>query len=415
MMGHMTNDLSQLGAFEICSIRPPTENYSLTFRLTRNCYFNRCKFCPVYKLGARFSKRTIEDIEADIDSAKRIDDALSDPGLRNRGELLSSIQEEDQPVPEVPGDLDPRLAWFLTWFKEHPTLSDSLSHILTFRAAGGKTCFLGDSDSLILKPDFLKRVLDKITKNFPTIQRFTVYGRTSAAARLRKLDELRAFREAGLHRIHFGLESGSDTVLKFMSKGVTSREHVEGALKTKEAGLSCSVYVMPGLGGEKWSREHARQTAEVLSQIAPDYVRLRTLEVFPMTPLDQAMKDGEFSEASEEQVVEEVRTLVAETRSPTEIVSDSASNLLDVNGRLPKDREFMLALIDDYLSLSPRDKLYFSLTARLRSFIGQYGGVTADIAGMLAPFVTGNQLELESASDGQLTDITRLIRSKLMP
>jgi radical SAM superfamily enzyme len=200
-----------------------------------------------------------------------------------------------------------------------------------------------------------------------------------------------------------------------MNKGVTAREHVEGCLKTKEAGLSCSVYVMPGLGGEEWSVDHAGQTAEVLTQISPDFVRLRTLEIFPMTPLEEARKNGEFREATEEQVVREIRTLVSETQGPTVIVSDSASNLLEVNGRLPEDREDTLRVIDDYLSLPDREKLYFSLTARLRSFVGQYGGLSDDIIRVLAPFAKGSELDVSAASDDRLQSIIRLVRSKLMP
>ncbi len=66
----LIDNYSEIEPFEISSIRPPTENSSLTFRLTRNCYWNRCGFCPVYKTGSRFSKRLIEDVEKDISRAK---------------------------------------------------------------------------------------------------------------------------------------------------------------------------------------------------------------------------------------------------------------------------------------------------------------------------------------------------------
>jgi radical SAM superfamily enzyme YgiQ (UPF0313 family) len=429
----MAVNLAYVKPFEICSIRPPTENYSLTFRLTRNCYWRHCAFCPVYKFGARFSKRPIEDVKEDIRSAKLIDDLLFQEGLgggfrdgdayerlarvldrirRAKGPLTLS---EEEPKEEIPEDLDPRLRWFLSWFKDKPRLEDSLNHVLSWRLGGARTCFMGDADSLILKPQFITEAIDHIKGHFPSIQRFTVYGRTRTAARVRTLEELRAFHNAGLDRVHFGLESGSDAVLKFMRKGVTREEHIEGGLKVTESGLSCSVYVMPGLGGVNWSEAHARDTADVITQISPDYVRIRSLQIFPQTPLEKAVKRGEFTEASEEQVVKEIRILLETIDTETEIVSDSASNLLSINGRLPQHREAMLKEIDAYLVLPDREKRLFSLKSRLQSFLGQYGGLTEDIAHALNPFFQKGRLDVSRASGSEVEKITSLIRSKLMP
>lgn len=428
-------DLSSVKPFEICSIRPPTENFSLTFRLTRNCYWNRCGFCPVYKHGARFSRRSIEEVKEDIKRAKLIDDLILEQDIRNllysNGEyryrcvtkLVERIKRatweagdvEEYDNEEVPKDIDPNLGWFLSWFKDKPTLDDSLNHVLSWRIGGGKTCFMGDADSLILKPDFISKTIDQIKINFPSIQRFTVYGRTRSAARVRKLEELKAYCKAGLDRVHFGLESGSNAVLKFINKGVTRDEHIDGVLKTKEAGLSCSVYVMPGLGGMRWSEEHAYDTADVLTRISPAYIRLRSLQVFPQTPLEEAMREGEFIEASEEQVVREIRTMVEKIDAETEILSDSASNLLNINGRLPDDRTEMLGEIDQYLALSKRDKLLFSLESRLHSFAGQYGGLTSDISHVIGPFTKNGRLDFSGIPDMKIEDIIRFIRSKLMP
>lgn len=426
-------DLLSVKPFEICSIRPPTENYSLTFKLTRNCYWNKCGFCPAYKFGARFSKRSIEEVKEDIRRAKLIDDLLLEHGIgintysysgysRITGlvERIKCAKEEASNLEEyhnkeVLEDLDPGLAWFLPWFKDKPTLEDSLNHILSWRVGGGETCFMGDADSLILKPDFITEAIDQIKINFPSIKRFTVYGRTRSAARVRKLEELRAYGKAGLERVHFGLESGSDAVLKFVNKGVTRDEHIEGGIKTREAGLSCSMYVMPGLGGMRWSEEHAFDTSDVLTKISPDYVRLRSLQVFPQTPLYEALCKGDFTEASEEQVVREIRIMVEEIDADTEIMSDSASNLLSINGRLPDDRAAMLGEIDQYLALSSRGKLLFSLESRLRSFMGQYGRLTSDISQALGPYIKRDRVELSGIPDKKIGDIIGLIRSKLMP
>jgi hypothetical protein len=423
-------DLSTVQPFEICSIRPPTENDSLTFRLTRNCGWNRCLFCPVYKVGAKFSRRNIEDVKTDIQRARVIYDLLIDYavergvpgrlGYQDAASLVLKVQagrpEEETGEPDLSAadEEDERLRWFSSWFKERPKLEDSVYHVLAWMLGGQETCFLGDSNSLILSPEFFTDVMNEIKTAFPMLRRFTVYGRTSTAARKSPAD-LKAFREAGLDRVHFGLESGSDTVLNFMAKGVTAAEQFDGCLKIKDAGLSCSVYVMPGLGGGRWSELHAVETAALLSRISPDYVRLRSLEIFPKTGLAGAVERGEFVEATEEQVVREIRILVEQTEAPCRMVSDSASNLLDVNGRLPEDRERMLSVIDEFLELSPREKLAFSLESRLRSFYGQYGGLTDEIMTAVAPYLTNGRIDISYGADEQIEAAIRLIRSRLMP
>jgi hypothetical protein len=149
--------------------------------------------------------------------------------------------------------------------------------------------------------------------------------------------------------------------------------------------------------------------------IAPDFVRLRTLEIFPGTGLDAMKRNGSFTEASEEDVVREIRTIVSETSCETDIFSDSATNLLGINGRLPYDRERMLRVIDSYLALSSREKIEFSVRSRIESFMGQYGGLTEDLYEMLSPHISGGRLNVENAGDDKLIQITTCIRGKLMP
>jgi len=408
-----------LEPFEICHIRPPTENGSLTVRLTRNCGWNRCSFCPVYKRNAVFSRRTIDEVQEDIDRISRIDDMLHEEGIidassqaeafKKVGELIRRMDKGERKSP-APLDDD----WFAPWFKEELSLQDSIFHVLSWRLGGGETCFLGDADGLILSTDFFTDVMARIKKSFPSVKRFTIYGRTVSAAR-KPLEDLLAFREAGLHRIHFGLESGSDRVLSFMNKGETAEKHIQGCRKTREAGLSCSVYIMPGLGGAEWSEEHALETARVINESSPDFIRLRTLEVFSGTPLKAAVLDGSFREASEEQVVSEIRLLIEAIESDTIFYSDSASNLLALNGLLPRDKEAMYRIIDQYLDLTDRGKLEFSLMARLTSFQGQYGGLNQEIFTALQPLIFGEQLNLAVASDNELDHLIRLIRAHLMP
>jgi len=422
---------SDIQPFEICSIRPPTENYSLTFRLARNCYWNKCAFCPVYKYGAKFSKRSLDEILADISSAKKILELLQENLFENIGggkpkDLHSLIQavKKDQPrlksatqKNEICTDSvsDERIKWFMSWFKEVPYIEDSISHMYSWWQRGGTTCFLGDADSLIFRPDFITPVLDSIRSTFPSIRRFTIYGRTLTAAMVRTPSDLKAYRAAGINRVHFGVESGCRDVLKMVNKGVTPEEQAKGILKVKDAGLSASVYIMPGLGGAELSDKHSCETADLLTKTAPDYVRLRTLEIFPGTGLDELKKTGKFREASEEQVVKEIRTIIQNTDAETLILSDSAANLLEINGNLPRDRQRMLNAIDSYLHLNSREKLEFSLHSRLNSFMGQYGGLSSDIYEMLIPFLKNNSLDLSGAFDKDIQSLITLIRGKLMP
>lgn len=438
----MGRSLEDIQPFEICSIRPPTENYSLTFRLTRNCGWNRCLFCPVYKFGAKFSRRGLDEIKKDVDHARVIYDLLNDlelegsypseqdiyeeaEGLVEKINLVQGVKVYDSAeqsftsgsahsVMRAENPEDERLEWFASWFKDAPTLEDSIFHVLTWRRHGGDTCFLGDANSLLLSSGFFAEAVRYIRDAFPSLRRFTVYGRTKSAAK-RPSEDMMAFREAGLDRVHFGLESGSDRVLAIMKKGVTAREHVEGCRNAKMAGISCSVYVMPGLGGMAWSDEHGRETARVISEAEPDFVRLRTLEIFPRTGLSHALAHGEFIEASEEKVAEEIKILIENITCATTIVSDSAANLLDLHGTLPVDRDRLVGIIEAYLSLSPREKLIFSFSSRLQSFMGQYGRVPSDLLRELTPYLVDGMVDLSRASDEEIARITRLIRSKLMP
>ena len=415
--------ITAIEPFEIASIRPPTENQSLSFRVTRSCYWNKCNFCPVYKTIDSRSKRSLEEVKADISNARRIDDLISETGVGMHGlsslagkiKKAKNITEADITAKStVNSGMDERMQWFMSWFKDKPVLEDSLYHVMAWRMGGGKTCFIGDADSLVLRTDFLHEVIDHIKKNFSSLDRFTIYGRSKTAA-VRPLGELKEFCNAGIHRVHFGLESGSDKVLTLMNKGVTSAEHIEGCLKIKDAGMSCSVYIMPGLGGSRLSQDHAYETARVINAIKPDYVRLRTLELFPMTPLMEMSKDGTFMEASEEEVVQELKILVENIKCDIEFLSDSATNLLSIFGALPRDRNSMLNIINSYLALSPREKLEFSFSARLRSFMGQYGTISDDIYTRLSPFIVDGAIKFEIMSDSYITSTTALIRSKLMP
>ena len=261
-----------------------------------------------------------------------------------------------------------------------PSLSDCILHLGYWHAySNASTAFLGGANPLLYRKEFLKTVMTHLKKKFPSINRITSYGRTRTAAK-KGSSFFKVLHEAGLDRIHVGLESGSNNVLKFMNKGTTSEFHVTGGKNIKDGEISLCTYIMPGLGGKKWTEEHAIETARVINEIEPKYVRLRTLEIFPATPLYLKLKSGEFHELTEEEVIKEERLLVEHIECNTTITSDSAANLLlEIWGDLPKDKDKILNAIDNYLDLSPKEKIEFSLKRRLEAYESQYGSLSEEI------------------------------------
>eukprot|EP00906_Rhabdomonas_costata_P010488 RCo014717 len=423
--------LESIEPFELVSVKPPTENASIAFRMTRGCYWMKCKYCGLDKLydEAKFTKRSWEEVKADIDRAKRIVQLLepyADRGGISQAQfetLLADIRQarlkaglpfsEDPPPP--PAVESPDLLWLVQCFKMHATTEAAVRHVLGWLLHGGRTAFLGDSDCMVVEPAVLLQTLQYLRSQLPTIERVTIYGKTRVCARGRTVEELTQYHKAGLDRVHFGVESGSDEVLRFHSKGASRADHAEAGRKINLSGLSCGTYVMPGLGGRRWSTVHARETAAVVNEMEPKFVRLRSLIVFPETRLAQAVASGEFEEGSEEQLVQEIRTLVERIDVETQLVSDSAGNLLALNGTLPLDRAYLLREIDEYLEKSPRERLVFNFISRYQSFVGQYGDIPADIQALLIPHLRGGRLDPEALSDSVLISLTKAFRSRLMP
>lgn len=332
--------------FEQGPIRPPSEARSLLIRPTRNCPWNKCAFCHTYK-GTRFELRPVEEIKKDIDAVRALADAI--------GELSWKLGQG--------GRVNDAVVSYV--FGNEAFFSDTFRHVAAWLYYGGRTAFLQDADSLIMKTDDLVVVLRYLREKFPAIERVTSYCRSRTAGH-KSVDDLRRIREAGLVRIHVGLESGCDEVLKFIRKGATAADHVKGGKRIVEAGISLCEYVMPGIGGRKWSREHAVETARVLNEINPDHIRLRTLSVRRGTTLYETMAEGGFEPLGDEEILHEIRLFI-ETLDGirSRIVSDHILNLLEeLEGTLPGEKEMLLAVIDRYFALPETDRLIFRLGRR---------------------------------------------------
>ena len=204
-----------------------------------------------------------------------------------------------------------------------------------------------------------------LKETFPSIDRITTYARAKTVAK-KTVEELQDLYRAGLSRIHIGLETGYNPLLEYMKKGVTAHEHIEAGRKVKASGISLSVYVILGLGGKKMWREHATETAKVLNQINPDFIRVRTLKVLKIMPLYQKIEKGEFALLSDDEIVHEERLLIENLNGITStFASDHILNLLEeVEGKLPEEKGKMLAMIDRYLALSSEEKANFRLGRR---------------------------------------------------
>ncbi len=332
--------------FEQGPIRPPSEARSLLLRFTRNCPWNKCKFCPVYKRRT-FSKRKLEEIKADIDAAA---------AMREQIIALSWEMGEGGAVSHA----------VVSRVFSNPRLSDAFRNVAAWLYYGTGAVFIQDANNLVMKPESLAEALRYLRQKLPEVERVTTYARSSTAAQ-RTVEELKMIKEAGLDRVHIGLETGYDPLLKFMKKGVTAEKQIKGGRNIKAAGLELSEYVMPGLGGRKWWREHATATAQVLNQIDPDFIRLRTLRVPDRVELWQDVQDGEFEKQSDDEVVREIRLFIESLEGiHSYVASDHIMNLIEtVEGRLPDDKERMLAVLDHYLDLADRDRLMYRLCRRM--------------------------------------------------
>jgi len=285
-------------------IRPPSEASSLLIRVTRNCPWNQCLFCPAYK-GVKFSKRTVEEVNKDIDSMA--------------GEFGGY--------------------------------------------SGVQTAFLQDADSLILPVDDLVAILGHLKEKFPKIDRITTYARARTLSH-KSVDDLKRLKEAGLTRIHTGMESGSERVLQMIKKGMTPEEVVTGGRHVMEAGIEISEYVMPGVAGQALSEEHAIKTAELLNLIRPHFIRVRTFAMHPQSPMQKMVMEGTFVPLTDDEIVSEIRLLVNHLDSMHSYFScnDFSLNLLmQVDGFLDEEKETMLRELDAYLSLTKRQRQVYAL------------------------------------------------------
>ncbi|MDY6856554.1 MAG: radical SAM protein [Thermodesulfobacteriota bacterium] len=344
----ITRDLKSI-QYELGPSRPPSEARSLLIRATRGCPWHRCEFCSSHRT-MKFELRSVEEIKRDIIAAKAITDKINEEswklGYGGRYKELAASVYDNPP-------------------------NENFRNVALWLYFGGENAFLQDANSLIMKTQDLIEVLRFLKEKLPTITRVTSYARSKTASN-KTLEELKELKDAGLSRLHIGLESGSDSVLDFVRKGVTAEDQIKGGQKVVESGISLCEYIMPGLGGKEKSKEHMLETARVLNAINPDFIRLRSLAIREDLPLYKRLINGEFQLQTDDEVVKEIGELIQRLEVTSEFRSDHIENLLqEIEGCLPSDKENMLAVVNKYLALPDEERLNFQLGRRL----GYYEGI----------------------------------------
>jgi hypothetical protein len=337
---------------------PIGEGAALMLRVNRNCPWNQCLFCSVYK-QSRFSARSVEEIKGDIDTARRIGDLLEgksrEMGLNGwiqQGVIEKVIREQ----PEIFGDYPTRVT------QEQRLALRCLGNVAGWYMYGARRVFLQDANALFLKAGDLVEVLRYLKGAFPTVDTVTCYARSKTCAQ-RTPEELKELHEAGLSWCFVGIESGCDRVLDSMKKGATQGDHISGGQKLMASGIKMAAFVMPGLAGgdREMSGRHILDTLGVLNEIRPTEIRVRSLAVLESAPLRGKWEAGEFLPPSEEQMVDELKGLIEGVNFDCTFETLQMTNLFTFKGQLPARRNTFLDAISDYQALSPLERARYLL------------------------------------------------------
>jgi radical SAM superfamily enzyme YgiQ (UPF0313 family) len=270
--------------------RPPSEADSLLIQATIGCPHNKCTFCMVYKNGPRYKVRDVKDIKADILKAR-----------------------------DIYGD-----------------------HV--------RTLFFPAGNTIAMKTGDLCDILKFANETFSTLERITVYG-SSQYIHKKGPEGLKRLADGGLSRIHVGLESGDNIILKRIKKGTFNKEQIEAGRWVIEAGIELSLYVVLGIGGKDRTDAHARETARVLNEIVPDFIRLRTFVPKINTALLKEVQNGSFQMLSPHEVIQEAALLIKELQATSYLTSDHYTNYINLEGRLPEEKKRLLDRISIALKL----------------------------------------------------------------
>jgi radical SAM superfamily enzyme YgiQ (UPF0313 family) len=210
--------------------------------------------------------------------------------------------------------------------------------------------FVADGDPLGMATEHWEPILRALAAAFPRLRRVSTYA--TARNLLEKTpEELQRLRELGLSLLYIGPESGDDATLRRIAKGADAAAHVEAARKAREAGMEQSLIFLLGAGGRERSEAHARASGRLATAMDPRFLSTLTLTVIPGTPMAKLEDGGRFELPDVHGLLQELRWFVDEARPSAAIFrSNHASNYLPIGGRLPRDRDAILAAIDAALA-----------------------------------------------------------------
>ena len=391
---------------ELGPMGPIGEGAALMLRVNRNCPWNQCLFCSVYK-RSKFSGRSVKEVKGDIDTARRIGDLLEgqswEMGLNGwiQPEVMERVIREH---PAIYGDYPARGT------QEQRMALRGLSNVAGWYMYGARRVFLQDANALFMKPAELIEVLLHLKKAFPTVDTVTCYARSRTCAQ-RSIEEWKDLHAAGLSWCFVGIESGCDEVLEFMKKGVTRQEHISGGRKLLAAGIQMAAFVMPGLGGRDpdLSRRHTRDTIDLLNEIQPTEVRVRSLAVLERAPLYEKWKTGEFLPPGEDQMVEEIKGLIDELDFDCAFETLQMTNAFAFRGRLPAQKSAFLDALGDYQSLPPLERARYLLNRYIRGGYLDFVQSWND----LGPTLQKKVEEAESSIAGETPDALKKVETAL--
>ena len=262
--------------------RPPSEAKSLIFQVTLGCSFNECSFCDMYR-SKEYSERSWEEVKGEID-------------------MMSKMLPDTTKI------------------------------------------FLADGDALNLDTEYMIQIVKYVYEKFPNLERVSCYAMPMNLLK-KTPEELDAMKKAGLNMLYLGIETGSDILLKKVTKGATAKTIIKSCKKAKDAGFTLSCMVILGIGGSKYSSENARETAKVISEVKPDYVGALTLY------LENGIKDEfltkfdeEFIQISDSEAINELEELITEINVDGNVVfrANHGSNAYNIAGTFPEDKQAML-------------------------------------------------------------------------
>jgi radical SAM superfamily enzyme YgiQ (UPF0313 family) len=264
--------------------RPPSEADAFILQATIGCSWNHCTYCDMYR-DKTFRIRDLAEVLEDVEEAGR-----------QAGSVVEKV-------------------------------------------------FVADGDALVLPMDHWMPILERVFACFPRLRRVSSYA-MARNVNEKGDDDLKRLRAAGLTMLYIGPESGDDVTLKRIAKGDDSEAHVAAARRAHDAGMALSVIALLGIGGDR-AEEHARATAELVTRMDPEFFSALTVTIVPGTPLYQLRARGTFAVPPVPALLAELRTMVDLAR-PTDAIfrTNHASNHLPLGGRIPHDRERIVAAID---------------------------------------------------------------------